>query len=354
MQEDVGSVDQAVNLLKSSTISQIMKNKRRLIEVPFNASVRDTLNTMQAHDILAVAVAAPPGQWIGAGGSQILEADKATGTVRKHYIGLVSVLDILVHVVEDDAQLNAPVSSIIGHSLEGLNLWTISPTTSVYDSIEPMSKGVHRVLVPFESQSDTHGVELTESSSGYHMLTQTDVIQFIHDHAEEMNSVLRQTVSDIGAVRQSVFAVPHTMAVMTALKCMANTALPAVAIVEAVPDIDKEPMFINGQGRKLLGTFSASDLRGCSAEALGTWSSITVMDWASKVWTSQNFGAGAAAGPESATCRPPVTCKFTTTLGEVITKAVEHRIHRLWVTDDDGSLRGLVALSDILAALRKL
>lgn len=130
MQEDVGSVDQAVNLLKSSTISQIMKNKRRLIEVPFNASVRDTLNTMQAHDILAVAVAAPPGQWIGAGGSQILEADKATGTVRKHYIGLVSVLDILVHVVEDDAQLNAPVSSIIGHSLEGLNLWTISPTTS--------------------------------------------------------------------------------------------------------------------------------------------------------------------------------------------------------------------------------
>lgn len=108
-----------------------------------------------------------------------------------------------------------------------------------------MSKGVHRVLVPFESQSDTHGVELTESSSGYHMLTQTDVIQFIHDHADAMNSVLKQTVSDIGAVRQSVFAVPHTMAVMTALKCMANTALPAVAIVEAVPDIDKEPMFIN-------------------------------------------------------------------------------------------------------------
>ncbi|KAL2636329.1 hypothetical protein R1flu_007808 [Riccia fluitans] len=354
MQHLSGNVDQALSLLKCCTIDQIMLNKKRLIEVPFNASVKDTLNAMYAHDILAVAVAAPPGQWIGAGGSQILEADKATGTVRKHYIGLVSVLDVLVHVVEDDTQLNAPVSSIIGHSLEGLNLWTITPNTSVYDAIEPMSKGVHRVLVPFESESDVQGVELTESSSGYHLLTQMDVIKFIHERAEVMKDILKLTISDIGAFRQSVFAVPHTMAVMTALKCMANTALPAVAIVEAMPDVDKEPMFINGQGRKLLGTFSASDLRGCCAETLSSWKTITVMDWAKKAWTSERFGIGAATGPETVECRPPVTCKDNASLGEVISKAVENHIHRLWVVDDEGLLKGIVALSDILSALRKL
>lgn len=129
MQVD-GSAEEALKLLKSSSVMQIVRNLRRLIEVPFNASVRDTLNTMHAHDILAVVVAAPPGQWIGAGGSRILEADKSTGAVRKHYIGMVSVLDILVHVVQDDAQMNAPVSKVIGHSLESLNLWTIGPSTS--------------------------------------------------------------------------------------------------------------------------------------------------------------------------------------------------------------------------------
>ncbi|KAL3677531.1 hypothetical protein R1sor_027479 [Riccia sorocarpa] len=354
MQQLAGNVEQAMSVLKASTIEQIMLNKKRLIEVPYNASVKDTLNAMHAHDILAVAVAAPPGQWIGAGGSQILEADKATGAIRKHYIGLVSVLDVLVHVVEDNAQLNAPVSSIIGHSLEGLNLWTITPNTSVYDAIEPMSKGVHRVLVPFETESDVQGVELTESSSGYHILTQMDIIKFIHERAELMNDILRLSVSDIGAVRYSVFAVPHTMAVMTALKCMANTALPAVAIVEAVPGVDKEPMFINGQGRKLVGTFSASDLRGCCAETLSAWKTITVMDWAKKAWTSDRFGPGAATGPEMAECRPPVTCKVNTSLGEAIAKSVENHIHRLWVVDDEGLLQGIVALSDILSALRKL
>ena len=72
----------------------------------------------------------------------ILESDPATGAVRKHYIGMVNMLDILAHIDEasDDAEADGeavdldrrmavPVSNVIGHSLEGLTLWTLHPTT---------------------------------------------------------------------------------------------------------------------------------------------------------------------------------------------------------------------------------
>lgn len=68
----------------------VQYEKRRLVEVPYTASLADTMNALMANRIVAVPVAAPPGQWIGAGGSMIVESDKQTGTVRKHYIGIPS------------------------------------------------------------------------------------------------------------------------------------------------------------------------------------------------------------------------------------------------------------------------
>ena len=71
-----------------------------------------------------------------------MEMDKKTETPRKHYIGMVTMVDIVAHIAGDDhlshnddgtgdlvEKLSTPVSSIIGHSVEGLNLWTLSPNT---------------------------------------------------------------------------------------------------------------------------------------------------------------------------------------------------------------------------------
>ncbi|KAL8140564.1 hypothetical protein V2J09_006585 [Rumex salicifolius] len=93
--------------------------------------------------VVALPVAAPPGHRIGAGGSMIMESDKFTGIVRKHYIGMVTILGILAHISRDhyeqmddgdavshlDDKLAAPMSSIIGHCLEGLSLWTLNHNT---------------------------------------------------------------------------------------------------------------------------------------------------------------------------------------------------------------------------------
>lgn len=129
--------------LKERKVKDLMVDKRRLVEVPYTASLADTMNTLVANKVVAVPVAAPPGQWIGAGGSMIVESDKQTGVVRKHYIGMATMLDIVAHIAGDDhlsgggddatkdldQRMSVPVSSIIGHSFEGLSLWTLNPNT---------------------------------------------------------------------------------------------------------------------------------------------------------------------------------------------------------------------------------
>jgi CBS domain-containing protein len=323
------------------------------------ATVNDALTTLLAKNILAVPVAAPPGQWIGAGGSMILESDKVTGAVRKQYIGMVSVLDILIHIAEAekeedvDCRLKAPVSSIIGHSMEGLSLWSISPQTSVFDAMEPMSKGIHRALIPVESKMEhTMGVELMEASPGYHIFTQTDMVEFLYMHSKELDFMTNMSVLELGAVQSNVYAAPSCMKVMDVVKCMRKTSLQAVAIVESTGDLDKELALVMGNGRKLVGTFSASDLLGCTSEMLRAWSTLPILSFFSKAGIAQRFGMGAAVNAGPFECRgfqkPPVTCHLETPLAEVMSKALTSHVHRVWVVDNEGKLNGVLSFSDMI------
>lgn len=128
--------------LVEKTVKDMLVDQRRLLEVPYTATLGDTMNALVANKVVALPVAAPPGQWIGAGGSMILESDKQTGAVRKHYIGMVTMLDLVAYIADDDGsndqtadvanlekKMTVPVSSIIGRSFEGLSLWTLNPNT---------------------------------------------------------------------------------------------------------------------------------------------------------------------------------------------------------------------------------
>lgn len=130
--------------LRDKKVKDLISDKKRLVEVPYTASLADTMNALLANRVVAVPVAAPPGHWIGAGGSMILESDKHTGAARKHYIGMLTMLDVLAHIAGNqtdpaagdggqfDRKMQVPVSSIIGHCLESLSLWTLNANTG-YD-----------------------------------------------------------------------------------------------------------------------------------------------------------------------------------------------------------------------------
>lgn len=138
-----GSSSSPKQRLREEPIRDLILHKRQLVDVPYTASLAETMSALVINRVLAVPVAAPPGRWIGAGGSMIMEADQDTGAIRKQYIGIMTMLDVLAHIAGDDdgvekasddqrgleKKMAAPVSSIIGHNLEGLSLWTFNPNT---------------------------------------------------------------------------------------------------------------------------------------------------------------------------------------------------------------------------------
>ncbi|XP_062224035.1 SNF1-related protein kinase regulatory subunit gamma-like PV42a [Phragmites australis] len=297
---------------------------------------------------------------------------------------MVNMLDILAHIAEasDDAEADdeaidldscmaVPVSSVIGHSLEGLTLWTLHPNTSVLDCVEAFSKGVHRALVPLESSADNVvAVELVESAPGYRMLTQMDVARFLSTHGAELKGVLSRTVRELGAVNETVFAVASGTKVIEAIKAMRAASLTAVPVVDAAVDAET---LQDGRGKKAIETFSATDLRDFPVARLQPWLGISVTEFKKKVAEYRASNKPVVPGADATDTGVPVddadttvtanatdeeeqllvTCSPESTLGEAIEAAAARHVHRLWVVDEEGLLVGIVSLTDILRAVRE-
>lgn len=78
------------------------------------------------------------------------------------------------------------------------------------DCMEILSKGIHRVLVPLDSNvENTLGPELVESASAYTMLTQMDLVSFFLDQSShlQLQAILSRTVTDLSAINDNVLAI---------------------------------------------------------------------------------------------------------------------------------------------------
>ncbi|XP_057772829.1 SNF1-related protein kinase regulatory subunit gamma-like PV42a [Salvia miltiorrhiza] len=356
MQEQEGGERERERVgLRERRVSELIRDKKRLVEVPYTASLADTINALMANRIVAAPVAAPPGHWIGAGGSMIMEWDKQTGAARKHYIGMVTMLDVLAHIAgngaEDlDRRMQVPVSSIIGHCLESLTLWTINTHTSIADCMEVLSKGIHRALVPVDSQMENiGGVELMESASSYRMLTQMDLLRYLKDEQHHLQPLFQRPVSQLGAVVDTVFGVFTKTKVMDAISSINRASLNAVPILESNAALDEDHRhLVNGKGRKAVGTFSATDLRGCPISVLQSCLQVSVMEFIKRL---SEIPLHESSGLRNSTDEL-VTCRAESSLGEVVEKVVNNHVHRAWVVDESGMLTGVISLTDIIKVIR--
>lgn len=109
---------------------------------------------------------------------------------------------------------------------------------------------------------------------------------------------------------------------------------------------------LQGKGKRLIGTFSATDLKGCPIALLRSWLSLPVLEFTKKVLTGPSTSCKAPTGSSHSSSRMLITCSVESTLSEVIDKAVAGHVNRVWVVDEHGSLAGLLSLSDILSAIR--
>ncbi|MQM08497.1 hypothetical protein Taro_041355 [Colocasia esculenta] len=225
-------------------------------------------------------------------------------------------------------------------------------TCSVLDCMEAFSKGVHRALVPMESHvENVVAAELVESSPGYRMLTQMDVVSFLRAHNTELDYVISYTVGELGAVNENVLSITTGTRVIDALKSMRAASLSSVPIVEAHGNVTDEHVLLDGKGKKLVSTFSATDLRACPIDLLQQWLNVSVVEFKDKASSMHGATAPTVLGADRARCL--VTCRRETTLAQVIEEAVASRVHRVWVVDVRGRLLGLVSLSDMLRVIRE-
>lgn len=107
--------------------------------------------------------------------------------------------------------------------------------------MEVFSKGIHRALVPVDSQMENiAGVELMESASSYRMLTQMDLLRYLKEHEHDLGPLLQRPVAVLGAVVDTVFGVFNKTKVMDAIISMNRASLNAVPILESSGALDKD------------------------------------------------------------------------------------------------------------------
>ncbi|CAH8258823.1 unnamed protein product [Arabidopsis lyrata] len=122
--------------------------------------------------------------------------------------------------------------------------------------------------------------------------------------------------------------------------------LNAVPIVEASTKEEDHKQLVDGKNRRVLWTFSASNLKGCHLATLCSWLPLNALDFVEKIPRTPLFTA-ATSTPR----RELVTCHVTY-LAQVIHMVTTKRIHRVWVVDQNDRLQGLVSLTDVIAAVR--
>ena len=75
-----------------------------------------------------------------------------------------------------------------------------------------------------------------ESSSGYKMLTQMDVMRFLKQHSsDELSHIMGRSVEDLCAVTDKVCAITEHTRLIDAIRCLKASMLNAVPIIHA-PD----------------------------------------------------------------------------------------------------------------------
>ncbi|RKO83470.1 hypothetical protein BDK51DRAFT_50880 [Blyttiomyces helicus] len=253
---------------------------------------------------------------------------------------MLSILDIVLYMMNlpvsnshrQDTLSSIKTASLIGRSDEGRSMWVALPTDPLMESLEPMFKGVHRLLIPkFDigeagTEETKHGVP-----SLYRVVTQTDVARFLLRVCDP--AALSRTIRDAGLGVAPVAACSDLATTRDVLADMAAHA------TSAVPVIDSKGT--------LVGTLSVADLGWKLAEDGEETDLHPLVSLVEELETISvaDFLANLKGRAAAVTCRPHDS------VGEVLRLCVVQRVHRVWVCDEAGAPFGVVSLTDLIRHL---
>eukprot|EP01094_Clydonella_sp_ATCC50884_P009674 TRINITY_DN1921_c0_g1_i1.p1 TRINITY_DN1921_c0_g1~~TRINITY_DN1921_c0_g1_i1.p1 ORF type:complete len:295 (-),score=117.49 TRINITY_DN1921_c0_g1_i1:272-1156(-) len=285
------------------TCGQLVFEKRDLITIEKTATAEQALAKLDEHNILSLPV-----------------------TEDTQIVGIVSIYDLMALVAFGSCNaegqcrfgaLGTEISSLVGLHAEGKAIWAYDCKEPVSALLEPMSKGVHRVIVTQKS-----GLVCEPARR---MVTQTDVVRFMFQHKAEWNEARNvdasRTIEELrvwvpGATVRTVDEGMSALAAFRNMEQCDHTCLPVV----------------NAAG-EVITQLSASDLRGLKESELPLL---------------RNPVCEFMQARRSGRLTHPVTCTPRSSLEDVMLSMVVARIHQVWVVDEARKPIGVVSATDVI------
>jgi len=297
----------ASQFLSQITLGDILTSKEttpEIISADLDMTLENVLSLMKKHDIIAVFV-----------------------KENNSYITVVEILDIVNHVIflpyiayVKDGEVSFEKFHFSGETIGSLLKTRNLKKGLLCASLDtPLSK-----VIQFFSRNGNYHQGIAQSPDNKtFVFSQADIIKYLFDNSDKMLSLMNSRIEDLNMANP--FGKPpvninvHESAFQAFLQ-LCTEKVRALAV-------------LNDQGQ-VVGTLSASDLRGFDSEQLPKLNK-PILEFAKEV------GGGYT----------PVTVHSRVQLNEVLLKLVRSkpRIHRVWVTNTNQEPIGVITLSDILS-----
>jgi len=195
------------------------------------------------------------------------------------------------------------------------SIYTFNINTPLEVLFDTMTKGVHRVLV-------THRVDGHENL--LRNLSQSDLIRSLYCQENLLDEDFKKrTLNDLNAIVRPVKHVKMMDKMGQTLSMMIENGIDAVPVTE-------------NDSTRIKTILSFSDLRGAIDPLLMSSRNKSISDF---LW--DNYG----------NYRRPTTISGTDTIEEAMKRMLTKRVHRLWEVDENGNVKGVLSMTDILRVI---
>lgn len=284
-------------------VADIVKDKQPILSVDSRTSIAATLDLLNEQNVTTLAVYGEVGHWLG---------DSQLVCGNKQYIGMVTILDILSHLMQHpeplDAHLQEHISNAIGSTPETLSIWTEAVDRPLFFCMEQFCRGTH------------HAFCVSSASDEPRMLSQSDLVAFLLSNESAMPHISASLDRPIGSIASAAVDVAQVGDLLANVlrKLIQHHALPVV-----------------DDSGNVLSTLSASDMKGQLGAMVALMAPMTVMDYI-LYRNADDIPA-------------PFVLDASTTVREAARAMVQRGMHRVWIQPPAlGKAPGVMSLTDVI------
>jgi len=307
------------SLLQKTTVADLVQSKpqRDLVALEPQMPLIEALQRLSAHQILSAPI-----------------VDSCKGT----FLGFLDVLDIAVWVL-NILRTSAPAMDLSSLTEIAERFYSIRVEKLMKDL--PNEGDAHRSLAISEDAKLQQVVTLFQTkhplsphrialSNPDHRLTnivsQSDLIAFANAHRSCLGAMVHCTVEELHLYHTCI-TVRASASFADALAALSHNRVSGIGVIDEMG--------------ALVSNFSASDLR-----------SIQPTVFANLCWSISDYlEKGTAQASQSSRNLRLVTCFCHSTLEEVLSHVVSHRVHRVYVVTETNKPVGVISLRDLLQLL---